>query len=360
MPAIRCPSCGHRHFQPATECINCGEPLVEPYPTQSQEEDVSTTEASFPNTDDDDEIAEYERFLAEIGQKSTQLRIPAEATPASSPPEDPSVYSPSDAGVRIPREQQPEHASHTTPQDARTGGGAASRQLVKRQSDHLVSNQAGRKPRAIQPYEIYETALDIAPPEIFSALPGMLGSRSEDERETDPELWKADKLPWYFPRTKPKVAGKVILIETKEEILDYPDIYAAIATLLVELIWIVTQVQQERENDRIVMTTVRVRAYDGTLKDSRVRGVMRGATISLGDQVSLWGMRRNGVLFVRRGFNHTTQGVISTHSLGLIVPGILVIVAFIAGIYFAPFWLPFALHQFISFLGAFLHFTHTH
>jgi hypothetical protein len=198
------------------------------------------------------------------------------------------------------------------------------------------------------------------PPEVFSSLPGTHGSRSEQERQADPERWKTDKLPWYFPRTKPKVAGKVIQIETKEEILDYPDIYAAIATLLVELIWILTQVQQERENDRIVMTTVRVQTYDGTLKDSRVRGVMRGATISLGDQVSLWGMRRNGVLFVRRGFNHTTQGVISTHSLGLIVPGILVIVAFIAGIYFAPFWLPFALHQFLSFLGAFLHFKHTH
>jgi hypothetical protein len=108
------------------------------------------------------------------------------------------------------------------------------------------------------------------------------------------------------------------------------------------------------------MTTVRVRAYDGTLKDSRVRGVMRGATISLGDQVSLWGMRRNGVLFVGRGFNHTTKGVISTHSIGLLVPALIVIVTCIAGIYFAPFWLPVALHQFLFLLGAFLHFTHPH
>lgn len=355
MSAIKCPSCGHRHFQPATECINCGEPLAAPYPSQSPDEDVPVVKASSPNTDDDDEIAAYERFLAESGRGSTQLRIPTETTPASSFPD------PSGTGLRIPQEQQPEHAPQNTPQDAQVGGDATSRQLVKRQSDHLESNQVWRKPRAIQPYEIYETALDILPPEVFSSLPGTHGNRGEQERPVDPELWKTDKLPWYFfPRTKPKVAGKVILIETKEEILDYPDIYAAIATLIVELIWILTQVQQERENDRIVMTTVRVQAYDGTLKDSRVRGVMRGATISLGDQVSLWGMRRNGVLFVRRGFNHTTKGVISTHSIGLLVPALIVIVAFIAGIYFAPFWLPSALHQFLSLLGAFLHSTHKH
>jgi uncharacterized OB-fold protein len=358
MPAMKCPSCGHRHFQLVEECINCGEPMATPYDPQydpqSPTEEVPVVESSSLHTDDE-EITEYEHFLAESGQKSIGLRISTETSPASSSP-DPLEHRSRSAGLRIPAEQQPEHASH----NAQVGGGTTSQQLVRQQSDHQVANQDWSKQREIQPYEIYETALDIVPPKAFSSLPETYGSRSEQERQADPECWKTDKLPWYFLRTKPKIAGTVILIETKEEIVDYPDFFAAIATLLVEFIWILAQVQQERENDRVVMTTVRVQTYDGTLRDSRVRGNMRGANVSLGDRVSLWGMKRHGVLFVHRGFNHTTQGVISTHSLGLIVPALIVIVAFSAGIYFAPSWLPSASHQFMSSFGAFLNFIRTH
>jgi hypothetical protein len=358
MPAIKCPSCGHRHFQMVAECINCGEPLVASYPSQSPDEDVSVVEASSPDVDDvDEELTEYERFLAESRrEESSRRRISAEKSSARSLP-NPSAHRSRGPGLRIPAEQQPEH---DTPQDAQAGS-AASRQLVRRQSDYLVPNQDWRKQREIQPYEIYETALDIVPPEPFTSIPGAHGSRSEQERQVDPELWKTDRLPWYIPKTKPKVAGTVIMIETKEEIVDYPDLFAAIATLLVELIWVFAQVQQEKENgDRIVMTTVRVQTYDGKLKDSRVRGNMRGANLSLGDQVSFWGTRRHGVLFVNRGFNHTTQGVISTRSLGLIVPALIVIVAFIVGIYFVPSLLPSAIHYCISSFGAFLNFLRTH
>ncbi|HEY4385284.1 MAG TPA: hypothetical protein VGN34_12560, partial [Ktedonobacteraceae bacterium] len=254
-------------------------------------------------------------------------------------------------GLRIPREQQPEYDA---PQEVHVDRDTSSRQLVRRQSDQLVPNEVGGRQREIQPYQIYETALDIVPPETFS-LP--LRTRIEEERQVDPERWRTDKLPWYFLRTKPKVAGTVILIETKEEIIDYPDLFAAIATLLVEFVWVLAQVeQQNRESDRIVMTTVRVRTFDGTLKDSRVRGNMRGSNVSLGDEISLWGPRRHGVVQVRRGFNHTTQAVISTHSLGLIVPALTIIVSILAGIFFAPHWLPAFGHWFMPSLGAFFHF----
>ena len=181
MPAITCPSCGYCHIQQAAECINCGEPLATPYLSQAPDEDVPV---SSPDTDDDDEIAAYERFLAESGRESIQIRSSAEKIPMSSTP-GPSAHRSRGNGLRIPQKQQPEHDSQNTPQDTQTSGGAASRQIVKRQSDHLVSNQVWRKPRAIQPYEIYETALDIMPPEVFSSLPGTHGSRSEQERQAD-------------------------------------------------------------------------------------------------------------------------------------------------------------------------------
>lgn len=362
MPAIKCPSCGHRHFQLVAECVNCGEPLAAPYPSQPLDDDVPVVEASSPSTsDEDDDVAEYERFLAESRREdNARLRLSAGKPPARSVPGS-SARNSRGKGLRIPGEQQPGPVSYNPPPDAQAGNGAESRQLIVRPGDQLVTNQAWQQSRAVQPYEIYETSLDIMPPEPFSSIPGGHASRIGQERLVDPELWKTDRLPWYFPKTKPQVAGSVILIETKEEIIDYPDLFAAIATLLVELIWVFAQVQQERESgDRVVMTTVRVQTYDGTLKDSRVRGNMRGANISLGDQVSFWGKRRHGVLFVNRGFNHTTQGVISTHSLGLIVPALIVILAFIACIYLAPAFLPSILQHLISSFGSFLDFMRTH
>jgi hypothetical protein len=362
MPAIKCPSCGHRHFQPVAQCMNCGEPLAALYSSPVPDEDVSIREASSPNVDEnDEELAAYQRFLAESRQEeNSRLRISATKSSARSLP-DPSAHKPKGKGLRIRETQQPEHASHTpSPDTPQAGEGAAARQLIVRPGDQLV-NQDWRPQHAIQPYEIYETALDIIPPETFSALPGVHAGRNGQEPLVDPELWKTDKLPWYFPRTRPNLAGTVILMETKEEIIDYPDLSAAIATLLVELVWVFAQVQQEKESgDRVVMTTVRVRTYDGALKDSRVRGNMRGANISLGDEVSLWGAKRNGVLFVRHGFNHTTQGVISTHSLGLIVPALIVIVAFIALFYLLPSWLPSTSHQFLSALEVFFNFWSKH
>jgi hypothetical protein len=149
-------------------------------------------------------------------------------------------------------------------------------------------------------------------------------------------------------------------MESKEEIIDHPDLFAAIATLLVELVWVMVDVQQEKENDRIVMTTVRVQTYDGTFKDARLRGNMRGANLSLGDRVSFWGQKRHGVLCVGRGFNHTTQGVVSTRSMGLMVPALIVMIAFVGGVYFAPTWLPLASHLFTSSFGSFFSFIHKH
>jgi hypothetical protein len=129
-------------------------------------------------------------------------------------------------------------------------------------------------------------------------------------------------------------------IESKEEIFNNPDILALLATLLVEILWILVNVQQERENARVVVTTVRIQTFEGQFKDARLRGNMRGADMALGDRVSLWGIKHRGVLFVRRGFNHTSQGVVSTNAAGLLLPVVIAAVGFVVLLALAPSWFP--------------------
>jgi hypothetical protein len=184
----------------------------------------------------------------------------------------------------------------------------------------------------IQPYA---ATLDATLPDSFA------DSRSQaigNVLITD-ESWKHDKLPWYFPRIRPTIFGIVMHIESKEEIFNNPDILASLAMLLVEFIWILVNVQQERENDRVVMTTVRIQTFEGQLKDARLRGNMRGADIALGDRVSLWGIKRRGVLFVRHGFNHTSQGVISTNAANMLVLVLMAVAVMALLLVFAPSWL---------------------
>jgi hypothetical protein len=193
----------------------------------------------------------------------------------------------------------------------------------------------------IQPYA---TTLDVTLPDPFANS----HSQAIGNVQIADESWKQDKLPWYFLGIRPTLSGIVMHIDSKEEVFNNPDILAALAMILVEFIWVLVNVQQERENDRIVMTTVRIQTFEGQLKDARLRGNMRGADMALGDQVSLWGIKRRGVLFVRHGFNHTAQGVISTNAVNLLLPVVLAVVAFAALLFFAPSWFPSLIHTFTN------------
>lgn len=240
-----------------------------------------------------------------------------------------------------------------------------SRQLITSDTSMQTTAENRRwqkqKQNTLQIYEPYETAVDIATQDPFTSAPfGTTTVKEEQTRTVDPEYWKTAKFPLFFLRIRPSLTGTVLHMETKEEIIDHPDLFAAIASLLVELVWTITDVQGSRDSDRVVMTTLRIRTYENTLKDARIRGNMRGADLSLGDEISFWGLRRHGVLFVHRGFNHTTSGVVSTQSMGLLLPALIVIACFIAGIYFMPAWLPGIAHVIANNLGHFLSFLQQH
>ncbi|WP_220205107.1 hypothetical protein [Reticulibacter mediterranei] len=289
MPVIKCPACGCRHLQAVTTCHNCGRPL-EAVPDQP----VGASENAPVSSSDDG---------AETRGAQDEDSISVEQERPAGPPR-----------------------SQRVPQIVKAG--ETGRAIRQREND-------------IQPYA---TTHDVTLPDPFT------NSRSQaigNVQITD-ESWQQDKLPWYFLGMRPTLAGVVMHIESKEEVFNNPDIMASLAMILVEFIWIMVNVQQERENDRVVMTTVRIQTLQGQLKDARLRGNMRGADMALGDRVSFWGIKRRGVLFVRHGFNHTAQGVISTNAVNLLLPVVLAGAVFAVLLVLAPSWFPAIIHIFTT------------
>lgn len=50
---------------------------------------------------------------------------------------------------------------------------------------------------------------------------------------------------------------------------------------------------------------IRIERDDGGLEQARIECDLVGATMDLGDHVSIWGARRGGVVVVKHAFNHT-------------------------------------------------------
>lgn len=59
---------------------------------------------------------------------------------------------------------------------------------------------------------------------------------------------------------------------------------------------------------KVIVTRIRVRLANGVLRDARFEGDIRGASISQGDHVALWGREDIGTLVVTRGHNYTSRG----------------------------------------------------
>jgi hypothetical protein len=50
---------------------------------------------------------------------------------------------------------------------------------------------------------------------------------------------------------------------------------------------------------------LRIERDDGGVEQARIESDLDGATMDLGDRVSIWGKRRGGVTVVSKAFNHT-------------------------------------------------------
>lgn len=54
-----------------------------------------------------------------------------------------------------------------------------------------------------------------------------------------------------------------------------------------------------------IILVLRIERDDGGLEQARIESDLDGATMDLGDRVSIWGKRRAGVVIVKYAFNHT-------------------------------------------------------
>jgi hypothetical protein len=63
-----------------------------------------------------------------------------------------------------------------------------------------------------------------------------------------------------------------------------------------------------RPKDYKHVFTFRVQRANGTIVLARIERDMIGATINIGDHVSVWGKESSGVVIVIKAFNHTING----------------------------------------------------
>lgn len=75
-----------------------------------------------------------------------------------------------------------------------------------------------------------------------------------------------------------------------------------------------------RPEERQVVYVVRVQRPDGAIGQARIERDILGATLDVGDYVSIWGKKQSGVLVVNRAYNHTVGAELAVrHKLGPLV-----------------------------------------
>jgi hypothetical protein len=289
MPSLKCGSCGHRMMPSATLafCTNCGTPL------------------SLPSTS-----AEQEPAFVEQEQAQAQSMIPY-----------------------VPR-QPMSRASHD---EALMEYPSVQRYRTR----DIARYQPPRSNIPPDPYidvtpEILMDSMRLLPPD------GPLSSR-----------WQRGNLPWWFPARPPDVEGIILHVQSQMEHPLTFDIASIILKQIRDFIWMDTRAQGGHSDNRetVFVTMLRIRMLDGNLKDVRLEGYLTGAQLSLGDTVFLWGRRRKGTLFARRGYNNTSKGTISTRSSQTPLQGVLLLALAILACYVFFFGLPFLPH-----FPAFFHF----
>jgi len=138
------------------------------------------------------------------------------------------------------------------------------------------------------------------------------------------------KSPWGFPKRPADAEGIIIYVQGQDE-HPQPSLLGAILRMFVNMVWATPGDLRQHERERIHVTTIRVRTSDDVQKDARVEGYLKGANLSLGDVVSLWGWRRKGSLVVTRGYNHTAKAAISSSTMTSPVSGmVLILLAVVA------------------------------
>ncbi len=291
MPVIKCPVCRQRILHPSvtTACTNCGTVLT-PWVEEQQEqsEKQANEAASTPSQPLVLSSAEPEAIRCPQCNHMTfenetncshcnALLTPSESMPsATTSPELPAL---------VPQQQlvpvQPPRAVMLTPSDP-----------------YLQPVYPAQPPQTI----------NVGPTSMAPFVPGL----------------PIGKLPWGFPKRPADADGVIIYVHAQEE-YQQPSLLGAILRMFVNMVWATPGDLRQHEREKIHVTTIRVRMPDNVQKDARMEGYLKGANLSLGDVVSLWGWRRKGSLVVTRGYNHTAKATISSSTMSSPISGVVLI-----------------------------------
>jgi hypothetical protein len=383
---IKCPSCEYRNFHPGDTCINCGAPLSSQAPAErppSPKNRPSPRNRPLPREEhilDSRPLPKEEPFstnkpLSRKEPSPTNRPLPRKMASSTTRPiskEDPLPTNkplprdmptldsrPLPTKKRIPRnrsysktetdgecepdpqggpyledERYCEHESdprndpylveQSYPEDGSDSeDGPDSRELVPYQQNLPANYGLLPSPNtALEPYQINTAMQEYLP---SSLLPD-LSTFVKEDKQARLKPWETDKLPWGLPRRDPDVEGTIIQIQQSQELPDYPNLVVGIVNMLTELIWLIPNDTMKKEEERLQITTVRIRTSNDEKRDARLIGYLRGANLTLGDDVWFWGWHRQGSLTVRKGYNWTSKAIINTHSMGLVVPALILLI----------------------------------
>lgn len=288
MLTIKCPSCGHRNLSSSILkiCTNCGGLLPTP-----------TTSPARPE------------------EPPSVIRMPA----SSRSPSHAQQTSLSQTDESLPYSLSPgERQLQSYPYDKENW-------LQKYQEDTQIQPALDTR---------YQLSTEFEPAEAITTI--VTGQARPEAFPT----WMTDKLPFGFPRRPPDLFGTVIHVQSQYERATSFDMSGSFLKQLRDSIWTVSYEQSNPQKDEVLVTTVRLHTSSGKQEDIRLHGYLRKANIALGDTISLWGRKRNGAFAVRRAYNHTSKGPITTNALA------------------SPFSLPFVLLVLAAAVVLMSHFMH--
>lgn len=259
MPLIKCDTCGYRNklSGEAQVCTNCGSPL------SSEQLAVQVFEPGLLVTQEED----YPEARSIQPSKHSASTQPLPPLPATQSPQPPMILK--EITALEPRQEL---------------------------SPYSVADQS------LAPYE--SSSRDM-----FTIVREERGLQTSSSSLAP---WQADQLPHGFPRRPPELYGTVVQVQSQ---LENPPLAGLgnFFKLLRDIIWPIPHEARHLDREKIMMTTVRVRTADGLQRDARVQGYLRGANVSLGDTISIWGRRRHrGAVTIYKAYNHTVQGAVST------------------------------------------------
>jgi hypothetical protein len=245
MASRKCPNCRRREFSDSALCSHCGERLIViKSSNQSSKQTQTAKPAPLPRS--------------KKSHESSTSQPDTNSTPPPSPP--PKPFSPSTTTSPVPYTPPPSPSPYPSPHKSTP---------VPYSPPHSHPTHSPR----------------------FIPLPPKMARLSAPQVEGEVifekiiQIEKKDKTGWL------RIFVSILLLPFKPA--------------MILLAWVFGGNRPKDKQDVII---IRVEEPSGNIAETRYQEELKGTSITVGDYVSLWGIRKIGVLYVKEGFNHTSGG----------------------------------------------------